>query len=174
MTATNCPPFAELIRECGKRAEYVGGEVRDKPIPNDLHADCLVILGAALLAYGRTHNAGRPHSEWHHRFGPQSDTRVYLPDMVFVAGPKEIADYADRASAIMIEILSPEQRFNDLLDRVHFYLGNGARSVWIVDPEGCSIDVCKPDWRVCRFRGDDRLTDPLLPGFSLPLRELFG
>ena len=174
MTATNYPPVAELIRECGKRAEYAGGEVWEKPIPNDLHADCLVILGAALLAYGRTHNGGRPHSEWHHRFGPEGDVRIYLPDMVFLVGPKEIAECADAPSEIMIEILYPEMRFNDLLDREHFYLRHGAHSVWIVDPEGRSVDVCKPDWSVCRFRGADVLMDPLLPGFALPLAELFG
>ncbi|MBS1828027.1 MAG: Uma2 family endonuclease [Acidobacteria bacterium] len=174
MIAANCPPVAELIRDCGKRAEYVGGEVWEKPIPNDLHADCLVILGAALLAYGRTHNGGRPHSEWHHRFGPEGDVRVYLPDMAFLVGPKEIGECAEVPSEIMIEILYPEMRFNDLLDREHFYLRHGARSVWIVDPEGRSVDVCKPDWSVCRFRGVDVLADPLLPGFGLPLTELFG
>jgi len=174
MIATHCLPVADLIRECGKRAEFAGGDIWEKPIPNELHADCLVILGAALLAYGRTHNGGRPHSEWHHRFGAEDDIRVYLPDMVFLAGPSEIADYADCASKVMIEILYPEMRFNDLLDREHFYLRHGAHSVWIVDPEGRSVDVCKPDWSVCRFRGSDVLSDPLLPGFALPLSELFG
>lgn len=174
MIATHCPSVAELIRECGKRAEFAGGDIWEKPIPNGLHADCLVILGAALLAYGRTHQGGRPHSEWHHRFGPQNDQRIYLPDMVFLLGPKEIADHADCASEIMIEILYPEMRFNDLLDREHFYLRNGAHSVWIVDPEGRSVDVSKPDWSVSRFRAHDILHDPLLPAFALPLKELFG
>ncbi|MBL8175593.1 MAG: Uma2 family endonuclease [Bryobacterales bacterium] len=174
MTATNCPPVAELIRDCGKRAEYAGGEVWEKPVPNDLHADCLVILGAALLAYGRTHNSGRPHSEWHHRLGPPDDVRVYLPDMVFVATREEIGACSDCAPPVVIEILYPEMRFNDLLDRVHFYLRNGARSVWIVDPEGRSVDVLKPDWSVLRFRHPDTLRDPLLEGFQLPLGELFG
>lgn len=174
MITANCPPCAELIRECGKRAEYVDGEVREKSIPNGLHADCLVMLGAALHAYGRTHNAGRPHSEWHHRFGPADDVRIYLPDMVFLPGTREIADCADFASELMIEILSPDTRCNDLLHREHFYLRNGAKSVWIVDPEGQSVDVCKPDWSVSRFRGNETLIDPLLPGFAISLRELFG
>lgn len=176
MIGAKSPSIKELIRECGKRAEFVSGEVREKPIPNDLHADCLVILGAALLAYGRTHHAGRPHSEWHHRIGPAGDIRIYLPDMVFLAGftHEDIPDAADHMSDVMIEILSPETRFNDLLDREHFYLRNGAKSVWIVDPEGRSVDVTKPDLSVSRFQGGDVLVDPLLPGFELPLAELFG
>src|SRR5579859_5249214 len=86
---------------------------------------------------GAKSGSGEPAPEWHHRFGPEDDKRIYVPDLVFVRTTKhtQVPDYADRASDVMIEIVSPSQSSSRLTAKVEFYLQNGAQSVWVVDPE---------------------------------------
>jgi Uma2 family endonuclease len=176
MIATKTPSVEEFLQSGGnERSEYAQGEKWEKPLPNKKHADVQMSLGSALKQYGRETGTGRPLSEWHHRFGQEDDTRIYLPDIAFVRAAKltELPDYADRASAVMIEIVSPSESASRLTAKVEFYLRNGAQSVWIVDPEARRIDVYAPDRPARGFRGSDTLTDPVLPGFTLPLSELF-
>jgi Uma2 family endonuclease len=176
MIATKTPSVEEFLQSGeNERSEYAQGEKWEKPLANKMHADIQMSLGSALTQYGRETGNGEPLSGWHHRFGQEDDTRIYVPDIAFVRGAKfaELPDYADRASDIMIEIVSPSESASRLTAKVEFYLRNGAQSVWVVDPEARHIDVYAPDRPDRAFRGSDTLTDPVLPGFALPLSELF-
>ncbi len=73
----------------------------------------------------------------------------------------------------MIEIVSLSESASRLTAKVEFDLRNGAKSVWIVDPEERRVDLYAPDRPARGFRGSDTLTDPVLRGFTLPLSELF-
>jgi Uma2 family endonuclease len=176
MIATKTPPVEEFLRSGDNdRAEYAQGERWEKPLPNEDHADLQVRLGSALLAYGLQSGLGRPRSGWHHRFGPEDDIRIYVPDLAFVSAPKDTrpSGYPDRASDVMIEIVSPSESAPRLTAKVAFYLQNGAQSVWIVDPEERRIDIYAPNQAMRSFRLNDTLTDSALPGFELRLRDLF-
>jgi Uma2 family endonuclease len=128
-----------------------------------------------LVHYGRKSGNGKPFSEWHHRFGPEDDIRIYVPDLAFVCAPRhtQLTDYADRASDVMIEIVSPSESAARLTAKVEFYLQNGAKSVWVVDPQTRRIDVYAPGKSMRTFGPGDTLTDAVLPGFELPLRDVF-
>lgn len=108
----------------------------------------------ALADYGRRTGLGRPRQEWHHRFGPPDDIRIYVPDLVFIFAPPDahLPEYATSASDIHFEILSPSQALSGMIDRIRFYLQNGVKRVWLVEPEKKRI----------------------LPGFQLSLSELFS
>ena len=176
MVATSNPTVEEWIAEHGERCEFVLGAVEEKPMPNGDHSDSQISLGSALHNYGKRTGRGKVRPEWHHRFGSADDTRVYVPDLAFVLAPNQLnlPEYADRASDIMIEIVSPGQG-SELLDKVEFYLHHGARRVWVVDPQRRRVGIYSPDASPRSVSGvDGNLTDDLLPGFSLPLTELFG
>jgi Uma2 family endonuclease len=53
------------------------------------------------------------------------------------------------------------------------YLHNGARRVWVVDPQRKRVGLYSPDAPPRCVEGDGVLTDDLLPGFALPLSVLF-
>src|SRR5207253_9669460 len=50
--------------------------------------------------------------------------RIYVPDLAFVCAPRNahLPDYADRASDVMIEIVSPPESAARLTAKVEFYL----------------------------------------------------
>jgi Uma2 family endonuclease len=177
MIATKTPAVDEFLRSGeNDRSEYAQGEKWEKPLPNKYHSDLQLQLGSALVQYGRESGNGEPFSAWHHRFGPEDDKRIYVPDLAFVRAPRhtQVPDYADRASDVMIEIVSPSESASRLTAKVEFYLQNGAGSVWVVDPEERRIDVYAPAKPMRTFRESDTLIDPVLPGFALPLRDIFS
>jgi Uma2 family endonuclease len=176
MIATSAPTVKEWIAEHGERCEYFLGAIEEKPLPNRDHSKAQSKLTSALSEYGERTGRGEAYPEWHHRFGAANDIRVYVPDLVFVLAPNHLnlPEYANRASDIMIEIASPDQGA-ELADKVEFYLHNGARRVWLIDPQRRRVGVYSPDASPRSIAGADGvLTDDLLPGFALPLADLFG
>ena len=177
MIATKTPTVEEFLRSGDNdRSEYAQGEKWEKPLPNRDHARLQLRLGSALLQYGSETGNGEPFSEWHHRFGSEDDKRIYVPDVAFVRAPRHThtPDYADGASDVMIEIVSLSESASRLTAKVEFYLQNGAGSVWVVDPEERRIDVYAPGKPMRTYRKNDILIDPILPGFELPLRDIFN
>jgi Uma2 family endonuclease len=177
MIATKTPTVEEFLRSGDNdRSEYAQGEKWEKPLPNRDHSDIQANIISALVQYRRESGNGKPFPEWHHRFGPEDDKRIYVPDVAFVRAPKhtQAPEYADRASDVMIEIVSPSQSASRLTAKVEFYLQNGAGSVWVVDPEERRIDIYAPGRPMRTYRENDVLIDPVLPGFELPLRDIFS
>jgi len=175
MIATHVPEAEELIRVHGDRAEFVHGAILEKPMASRSHSRCQARTTSSLNSYGSRTGLGEALPEWHHRFGPPDDVRLYVPDVAFVftQEKQDLPEYANRASELMIEIQSPSTDLADLLDKLHFYLANGAKSVWVVYPAQRRVDVFKPGAPTKTFVQDAVLIDPLLPGFELPLAELF-
>jgi Uma2 family endonuclease len=176
MITIKTPSVEEFLQTPeNERYEYAHGEKWEKPPANSQHAELQLLLGSALVQYAKKSGNGEPFSSWHHRFGREDDKRIYVPDLAFVCAPRhtQLANYADRASDVMIEIVSPSESAARLTAKVEFYLQNGAKSVWVADPQTQRIDVYSPGRPMRTFGSMDTLTDAVLPGFELPLREIF-
>jgi Uma2 family endonuclease len=78
------------------------------------------------------------------------------------------------APDLAVEVVSPGDTAAYLESKIQDYLGGGAQRVWVVYPDTRSVVVHQPNGTARRYGADDTLTDEeLLPGFSLPLEELF-
>ncbi|MFN7919813.1 MAG: Uma2 family endonuclease [Bryobacteraceae bacterium] len=174
MIATRTPSVDEWIAEHGDRCEFVRGEAMEKPLPKARHGKAQMNLGTDLNLYARRTGQGVVISEWHHAFGPPDDIRIYIPDLAFVLPPRhlDVPECPDQASDIMIEIASPNQGA-ELADKIEFYLHNGAKRVWLVDPQRRRIGIYSPDASPRSIEANGVLTDDLLPGFELPLASIF-
>lgn len=63
----------------------------------------------------------------------------------------------------------------DMARKVQQYLRAGVRSVWVVEPEQQTFTQHRPAGGPVVLTDPDALVeDPVLPGFSCRLRELFG
>jgi Uma2 family endonuclease len=80
--------------------------------------------------------------------------------------------YIQGAPELAIEVVSPSESAAYLRIKTEAYLANGSRSVWIVFPEVRSVMVYAAD-SVRELKGDQPITDPLLPGFSTPVAAFF-
>lgn len=79
----------------------------------------------------------------------------------------------DTLPDLVIEVLSPATRDNDLGAKRRQYLAAGVRELWLVDPADRAVRVVDASGKHSVV-GSDALTSPLLPGFSLPVAALFA
>lgn len=87
-----------------------------------------------------------------------------LEEEPFVEGPPDLA----------VEVISPSDRASFILDKVQTYLEAGAREVWIVDPDRRLVVIHHPDGIARTYKEGDTIPGgDLLPGFELPVTEIF-
>ena len=83
-------------------------------------------------------------------------------------------DAGDVVPDLAIEVTSPTDRAEAQRGKVLEYFQAGVRCVWVVYPKLRLIDVYESPTSSRVFGPDDTLIgDPVLPGFALPLGELF-
>jgi Uma2 family endonuclease len=74
----------------------------------------------------------------------------------------------------VIELRSPSDRLPDLQEKMQEYIANGAQLGWLIDPSEKRVYVYKPGQPVTVLEDPVSVSgDPVLPGFVLPVRELW-
>ena len=100
---------------------------------------------------------------------------VFIPDVsVFslnrLSGDERVIRGAPELA--IIEVVSPHVKEKHLKRKVDSYLQGGSRTVWVVNPESRSVLVHTAD-SVRELKADQKIEDPLLPGFSTPVSSFF-
>ena len=84
------------------------------------------------------------------------------------------ARYVDGPPALVVEVLSPNDKHEDVADKVAEYLDAGVPLVWIVDPRFSTVTVHRPDAKPQLFNADQTITaEPHLPGLQIAVADLF-
>jgi len=103
---------------------------------------------------------------------------VRAPDVAFVVkgrvptGPQN--SFFEGAPDLAIEVVSPSDRISRVMEKVEMWLRCGASTVWLVDPIRKSASISTLVDGHVESRDVDSLVDStLLPGFELPLGELW-
>jgi Uma2 family endonuclease len=104
---------------------------------------------------------------------------VRAPDVAFVRNER-IPDplprgYARFAPDLVVEVLSPDDRPGEVLEKVADWLNARTRIVWVIDPERRTGRVQRPDGTDALLNESDALDgEDVLPGFSYRLAEVLG
>jgi len=156
--------------------EYVCGEVTQKPMPNRPHSAIQIFLGSILVPFLARTALGRAYTEFRCIFGPPGGERAYVPDLVYIAKERLTADlYLRTAPDLAIEIISPDQDIARFSDKVQFYLLNGVRLVWVIDPSAGTVAVLAAGQEGRTLGAGDTLEGTeVLPGFSVAVDEIFA
>jgi Uma2 family endonuclease len=111
---------------------------------------------------------------------PDDPTMVRAADIVYIP-PEQLActawdgrDYFPGVPALVVEVISETDRASAVTEKVQDYLAGGGQRVWCVYPDQRAIYIHAPDAPTRVVRGDDILTDDLLPGFAVPLNLIFS
>lgn len=180
-TATEDDHFRLTTREPSRRVELVDGVLVEKPM-GAREAYLAFTLMGYLWLYQRTHNIGvfgAPDTNMRLRAG-----LVRLPDVHFTSwsnlpsNAAHLRPVVDYAPDLAVEILSESDRPGMTARKIREYFAAGTQIVWVIDPLARSIEVYtdtnQPD-AATLLRDTDTLTgDPVLPGFALPLADLFN
>jgi Uma2 family endonuclease len=159
--------------------ELVKGEVVEMAPPGGVHGGITSNIGYFFQAYNRQHHLGRVVVEAGFRLESQPDT-VRGPDVAFILNERVPPGGLPRAFFVgapdlAVEVVSPSDTAAELERKVHEYLNSGAQRVWVVYPDTRRVAVHQPDGMARWYSEEETLEDPeLLPGLSLPIREIFA
>lgn len=161
------------------RYELLDGVLVKMSPPSYPHGRVQAIMSRLLLDAAEPENLGEVFGEIGVVLGRNPD-RVRAPDVGFIARNRIPLSglghgFVEIVPDLVVEIVSPSDRRGELDAKVAEWLPAGARIVWLVrtDPRTVTIHTRGRPPRV--LSEDETLTaEPVLPGFSVPVRELFA
>lgn len=166
--------FAQRPEHQARRLEYYDGEVLElvsQGKSSELAAWLVFFLRVYLQQAGRRDRITT--TDGGYRIGEHA----YIPDVALIALDKQPRASEEAYNAtppdLAVEVVSPSDRMDKLMVKVMNFVAVGTL-VWVVYPRLQEIHVYAPGQTVRQLGLDDTLTgDELLPGFELPVRELF-
>lgn len=175
VTAAEFEAFLQRPENADRLFELIDGEVAEKT-PTEEHGEACGAIVAHLFNFNRIHRLGRVTLEARHAL-PGSHDHDVMPDVSFIVGidrPSVTKGAIPQMPDLAVEVKSPDDKLPKLLKKVAYYLENGTRWVWVVYPESRTVHVYQPTGEVQVFGENDVLTaEDILPGFQLPVRDIF-
>ena len=169
-----------VLPDDGWRYELVRGELRHIPPTGMQHGQIASRLNQRLAAYVEAHNLGAVFTaEAGFRLAQHPDT-VRAPDVTFIARERIPAEgvptgYWPGAPDLAVEVVSPSDRFDEVVEKVAEYLAAGTRLVWVVHPRTQTVMVYRASGEVQLLRDHEELSgEGVLPGFACVVSALFG
>ena len=129
-TSTSPVTVEEYLRSSGKpNAEYIDGVVRRKPLPTRKHGQ-MEFRVTKLVDEIEGFDAVPEQTV------KVNDRKFLVPD-VAVQRTDELQQqsYPEKPIHLCVEILSPEDRFSELVAKCEDYHDWGAKYSWLIDPE---------------------------------------
>jgi Uma2 family endonuclease len=133
----------------------------------------------------KTYNAGADigwvfPADTSFRCFPADPGRVERPDAAFISFARmPSAVFADEGHCptvpdVVVEVVAPHDLAVPHMDKVMAWLTAGTRLVWEVFPKTRAVTVMRPDGSGLRLRRGDILSgEDVLPGFAVPVADLF-
>ncbi|WP_299413405.1 Uma2 family endonuclease [Acaryochloris sp. IP29b_bin.148] len=154
--------------------EYVDGEAAQKPMPKVRHS---LLQKRLLTKLDNLEGRYLTLPELRCTFGGRS----VVPDLVVVSLEKiklndwgEPEDNFTQPPDWSIEVLSPDQNANRVIDNLLHCIRHGGLLGWLIDPDDYSVLVLTPHKEIEIYRGDQQLQG--LDGMNLNLtaEEIFS
>lgn len=73
---------------------------------------------------------------------------------------------------IAVEVLSPNDLYQQVDRKLSEYLSYGVQEVWLVSPEARKVEICSSLNSRTSFEVGDTLRTPLIPGWSMEVADL--
>lgn len=165
------------LPDAGQWAELVEGIPICLSAPDLHHGNTVLNLSKLLAEYVQRTEYGYPCFDLGLRVRRDPDTIRFPAVAYFVEGPRfgELdKPYTDVVPALVVELASTADRREQLHSRLADYRQAGVAAVWIIDPAGQSVQLCSPQRPSVEFSALDQFSGaPLLPGFNVPVADLF-
>lgn len=164
--------------ETGKRYELVDGIPKEKGPESMEHSYIALNLGGELRAHVKSKKLGITlESSAVYRMN-EGNTRK--PDVSFVTKErlpeKQLStEPFDGAPDLAVEVISPTDIWWEILKKLNQYFASGCRLVWLISPFDKTVLVYRAD-RPSHFlqAGDSLDGEDVVPGFTMPVAELFA
>ena len=164
------------LPEFDESFELVDGEVVIKMSPKFFHSRLTSVFWSELSSWSS--GIGQVAIEWSVVLKRRGQDWVPVPDLLYVSYDRLAADWREDSPCpvlpeLAIEIVSPEQTFNQIVQKATDYLSAGLDRVWVVYPPMRSITVFYPDRPPETYQGDRLLTDEIFSNLAVTAEQFF-
>jgi Uma2 family endonuclease len=159
--------------------ELVEGEIVKMTPTGDRHGGVENSFAYSLTAFVRKHKLGYVRVGEVGIYTRRNPDSVRGADVVFISNErylqKKSHSYLNVAPDLVVAVMSPDDRWSEVMKKLAEYFGIGVRLVWVADPDTESVYAYRSLTDVRHFSKDDTLPgDEILPGFSIRVSEVFA
>ncbi|MBH8575038.1 Uma2 family endonuclease [Nostocaceae cyanobacterium CENA369] len=136
------------LPETKPASEYIAGHIYQKPMPQGKHSILQTELSSAINQLAKLRKLALALTELRCTFGERSivpDIAVFEWSRIPTDADGEIANRFNSYPDWTIEILSPEQYPNRVINKIIFCINQGTKLGWFIDPNDKSVMVFQPN-----------------------------
>ncbi len=185
VTATRTMTMRDLLAmpDDGKRRWLIDGELREEDMTkrNRFHSAAMAHLTGELYIWWRQQNQSRGEIVCGEAAVQltDDDSTGFGVDAAFVS-PEVMLKQSEEFTIVfgvptlIVEVLSPSTRIDDLEEKIDTYLDVGVPLVWVIDPHDKTVTIYRPGEEPTFANVRQELTGgDVLPGFAVPVARLF-
>lgn len=149
------------LPETKPASEFINGEIEQKPMPQGEHSALQGELVTTINQLAKGKKLAYALPELRCTFGDRSiipDIAVFEWSRIPRTEEGKIANKFEIPPDWIIEILSPEQSANKLIEKIVFCLNHGTKLAWLIDPDHESVTIWQPNQLPEVKLGDESLT----------------
>jgi Uma2 family endonuclease len=157
--------------------ELIRGEVVELGASGFDHSGIGFEVGRCLGNHARAHDLGRVVGADCGFILERNPDTVRAPDVGFIRKERAFptSKFFPFAPDLAVEVVSPSDRYTKVMEKVRCWLDHGTEEVWVIDIRRRTATIHRRDGVVIEIKADGVIEGgELLPGFRLPLRELFA
>jgi Uma2 family endonuclease len=167
------------MRDDGARYELLQGVLKELAPAGQMHGRIAMNVAASLQGPVRARHLGVVYAaETGFLLATTPDT-VRAPDVAFVSLERltrlgEVEGYWPGAPDLVVEVISPADRYADVEDKVVDWLAAGARLVVVVNPRKQVVTLYRSFTQIAVLGLGETLEAPdVVPGWALPVKDVF-
>ena len=182
MVTTTRPMTAEALLDMpgdGFRYELIRGELKKMPPTGYAHGKYELSIGASLAAHVKANGLGDTCGGETGFLLESNPDHVRAPDVAFVRRERaevigDVPGFFPGAPDLAIEIISPNDRYSEVEEKVEDWLGAGTLAVIVVDPRRRSVKINRSLMdAVVLTEADTLAVEHIVPGWRMLVKDIF-
>jgi Uma2 family endonuclease len=164
----------------GDRYEIIEGVLQER-IMSSLSSHIAMVVGFLLQTWSRNGHPGRVMgSDGGYKIFPWTTGDVRMPDVSYISAGRvkkfPARGWLDIPPDLAVEVVSPTDSATTVHNKAVDYIRAGVPLVWVIFPDRRTVEVLRAQEPLRQvFQESDTLTGgEILPGFSVPVAELFA
>lgn len=177
---SNAQPALLALNASENLYEVIDGVIEEKPTMGALQLFIANFLLVKIGSFALNQQLGHGLMEVLFDLSPHVK-RKRRPDMAFVSAsrwpmnkPVPDTDGLKCIPNLAVEIICASNTWEEIREKTREYFRAGVERVWVVSAKQREVHIYDSPTDVRILSDDGELTDALLPGFSLPISELFA
>lgn len=182
MVTTTRPMTAEELLNLpddGFRYELVRGKLRKRLPAGQNHGRYAMNISLSLGGYAKANRLGKCYIADTGYILATDPDHVRAPDFAFISNERlsEIGEsdgFAQGAPDIAVEVISPNDRYTEVEEKVEDWLNAGCRAVILVNPRRRTVNLHRSPTDMTTLTESDTLElDDIVPGWRMPIQDIF-